>query len=56
MDKGKVFAAYRKGFITLHECKQILGVSTRQLRSMMDADDIRTQRMTLGSRLKQAVR
>jgi hypothetical protein len=30
MDKRKVISAYRRGFLTIQECAQILGVSTAQ--------------------------
>ncbi|MCR2803010.1 hypothetical protein [Paenibacillus soyae] len=30
MDKRKVIAAYRRGFITIQECAQIIGVDSRQ--------------------------
>lgn len=30
MDKRKVIAAYRRGFITIQECAQIIGVDSKQ--------------------------
>ncbi|CAM2800727.1 hypothetical protein PASE110613_01385 [Paenibacillus sediminis] len=36
MDKRKVIAAYRRGFITIQECAQILGVESAQLSKLMD--------------------
>lgn len=36
MDKRKAFAAYRRGWITISECAQIVGMSCEQLRSIMD--------------------
>ncbi|PWW05547.1 hypothetical protein DFQ01_104107 [Paenibacillus cellulosilyticus] len=36
MDKRKAFAAYRRGWITISECAQIVGMSIEQLRSIMD--------------------
>lgn len=41
MDKSKVIAAYRRGFISMQECKQILGLSTMQLLGMLDTEDHR---------------
>lgn len=35
MDKRKVIAAYRRGFITVQECAQILGLDIGQLPSLM---------------------
>lgn len=31
MDKRKVIAAYKRGFITIQECAQIVGVDSRQI-------------------------
>ncbi|MBD3918799.1 hypothetical protein H8B09_08560 [Paenibacillus sp. PR3] len=36
MDKRKAFAAYRRGWITISECAQIVGMSCEQLRTVMD--------------------
>ena len=36
MDKRKVIMAYRRGFITLQECAQILGIDSPQLMDMMN--------------------
>ncbi|MBW4082828.1 hypothetical protein [Paenibacillus sp. S150] len=35
MDKRKVIDAYRRGFLTVRECGQILGVEERQLQSLL---------------------
>lgn len=35
MDKSKVLAAYRRGFLTDRECLQILGIEERQLHSLL---------------------
>ncbi|MDF9840319.1 MULTISPECIES: hypothetical protein [unclassified Paenibacillus] len=35
MDKSKVIAAYRRGFLTVRECGQILGVEELQLQSLL---------------------
>lgn len=35
MDKRKVIQAYRRGFINLHECAQILGIDSMQVMGMM---------------------
>lgn len=31
MDKRKVISAYRRGFITMQECAQILGIDAAQI-------------------------
>ncbi|WP_197479889.1 hypothetical protein [Paenibacillus swuensis] len=36
MDKRKVIAAYRRGFITIQECSQILGVDTAQMLGLVN--------------------
>ncbi|WP_308639142.1 hypothetical protein [Paenibacillus silvisoli] len=36
MDKRKVIAAYKRGFITVQECAQILGIDTRQMSGLMN--------------------
>ncbi|WP_169507503.1 hypothetical protein [Paenibacillus harenae] len=36
MDKRKVIAAYRRGFITLQECAQILGVDSGQMTRLVN--------------------
>lgn len=36
MDKRKVISAYRRGFITLKECAQILGIDSMQIMGMME--------------------
>lgn len=36
MDKRKVIAAYRRGFITMRECAQILGIDSMQIMGMMN--------------------
>ncbi len=35
VDKRKVIAAYRKGFITIQECAQILGIDSKQIISLV---------------------
>lgn len=35
MDKRKVISAYRRGFITIQECAQILGIDSMQIIGMM---------------------
>lgn len=39
MDKKKVITAYRRGFISMQECKQILGVNQMQLLDMLAIDE-----------------
>lgn len=36
MDKRKVITAYRRGFISMQECAQILGIDSPQLMGMME--------------------
>ncbi|WP_168928301.1 hypothetical protein [Paenibacillus ginsengarvi] len=36
MDKRKVITAYRRGFITIQECAQILGIDSMQVVGMVD--------------------
>lgn len=36
MDKRKVIAAYRRGFISIQECAQIIGVDSRQMTRLVD--------------------
>ncbi|EGL19597.1 MULTISPECIES: hypothetical protein [unclassified Paenibacillus] len=36
MDKRKVIAAYHRGFITMQECAQILGIDSVQILGMMN--------------------
>ncbi|GAA3405183.1 hypothetical protein ACFFNY_28495 [Paenibacillus hodogayensis] len=36
MDKRKVITAYRRGFITIQECAQILGIDSLQVVGMVD--------------------
>ncbi|WP_168119154.1 hypothetical protein [Paenibacillus sp. HB172176] len=36
MDKRKVIAAYRRGFITIQECAQIIGVDNRQMTRLIN--------------------
>lgn len=36
VDKRKVIAAYRRGFITLQECAQIIGIDSLRVLGMVD--------------------
>ncbi|WP_186445560.1 hypothetical protein [Paenibacillus cremeus] len=36
MDKRKVITAYRRGFITMQECAQILGIDSLQIVGMVN--------------------
>jgi hypothetical protein len=36
MDKRMVLSAYRKGFITMQECAQILGIDSMQIMGMIN--------------------
>lgn len=42
MDKSKVLTAYRRGFLTVRECGQILGIEELQLQSLLAAEEART--------------
>ncbi|WP_342546936.1 hypothetical protein NST69_19355 [Paenibacillus sp. FSL P2-0089] len=42
MDKSKVITAYRRGFLTVRECGQILGIEELQLQSLLTAEEGRT--------------
>lgn len=35
MDKRKVLSAYHKGFITMQECAQILGIDSMQIMGLI---------------------
>ncbi|MEK5446923.1 MULTISPECIES: hypothetical protein [Paenibacillus] len=39
MDKSKVIAAYRRGFLTVRECGQILGLEELQLQSLLRQEE-----------------
>lgn len=39
MDKRKVIMAYRRGFITMQECAQILGIDSMQIMGMVNDPD-----------------
>ncbi|MCM3698166.1 hypothetical protein [Paenibacillus macerans] len=36
MDKRKVIEAYRRGFLTLQECAQVLGIEGSHLKRMLE--------------------
>ena len=36
MDKRKVIAAYRRGFLTIQECAQILGIDSPQIMKLVN--------------------
>lgn len=36
MDKRIVIAAYRRGFITIQECAQIIGVDSKQINRLVE--------------------
>jgi hypothetical protein len=36
LDKRKVITAYRRGFITIQECAQILGIDSKQIITMVN--------------------
>lgn len=37
MDKRKVIAAYQRGFLTIQECAQILGIDSMRIMRMVSA-------------------
>lgn len=39
MDKSKVITAYQRGFLTVRECGQILGMEERQLQSLLALEE-----------------
>jgi len=45
MDKRKVITAYRRGFITMQECAQILGIDSVQIMGMMNDPDMQDTRI-----------
>ena len=45
MDKRKVITAYRRVFITMQECAQILGIDLSQLTGMMNDPELQEVRM-----------
>jgi hypothetical protein len=40
VDKRKVIMAYRRGFITMQECAQILGIDSLQIMGMVDDPEL----------------
>jgi predicted transcriptional regulator of viral defense system len=40
MDKRKVITAYRRGFITIQECAQILGIDSIQIMGLMSESEM----------------
>ncbi len=36
MDKRKVITAYRRGFLTIQECAQILGIDSPQIMNLVN--------------------
>ncbi|GIQ67557.1 hypothetical protein DUZ99_10825 [Xylanibacillus composti] len=55
MDKRKVIHAYRRGFISIQECAQILGIDSQQILGIMsetgwdDATRVAQQHSAKGS-------
>lgn len=41
MDKRKVISAYRRGFITMQECAQILGIDSAQILGLVNDPEMR---------------
>ncbi len=39
MDKSKVIEAYKRGFLTIRECGQILGMEERQLQRLLAIEE-----------------
>ncbi|MCZ8520533.1 MULTISPECIES: hypothetical protein [Paenibacillus] len=44
MDKRKVITAYRRGFITMQECAQILGIDSPHILGLMNETDAKDKR------------
>lgn len=42
MDKSKVITAYQRGFLTVRECGQILGMEELQLQSLLALEEGRS--------------
>ncbi|NQX44810.1 hypothetical protein HQN87_05680 [Paenibacillus tritici] len=42
MDKSMVITAYRRGFLTIRECGQILGMEELQLQCLLTVEEGRT--------------
>ncbi|WP_202113179.1 hypothetical protein [Paenibacillus sp. MMS18-CY102] len=40
MDKRKVIVAYQRGYITIQECAQILGIHCEHLRTIVDSSKV----------------
>ena len=47
MDKRKVIAAYKRGFITIQECAQIIGVDSKQMNRLVDDPKLINPELTL---------
>jgi hypothetical protein len=47
MDKRKVISAYRRGFITMQECAQILGIDSVQIIGLMNDPQLSDASRTL---------
>lgn len=43
LDKRKVIAAYRRGFITIQECAQIIGVDKGQIARLLNDPQLVTE-------------
>jgi hypothetical protein len=47
MDKRKVIAAYRRGFITIHECAQILGMDFALVQGLINDPGFAAERRSM---------
>ncbi|WP_201755185.1 hypothetical protein [Paenibacillus glycinis] len=47
MDKRKVISAYKRGFISVQECAQILGIDTGQMKGLMNDPHLNADPQTL---------
>ncbi|WP_010273847.1 hypothetical protein [Paenibacillus senegalensis] len=54
MDKRKVIAAYQRGFITIKECAQILGIDSMEIMGMV-SKPISQEKLSAPRRRKQPV-
>jgi hypothetical protein len=47
LDKRKVIMAYRRGFITIQECAQILGIDSLQIMGLVDDPELNDKPRTV---------
>jgi hypothetical protein len=47
MDKRKVITAYRRGFLTIQECAQILGIDSPQIMKLVNDHQMSEKTLSL---------